>query len=96
MATAITRGGNLCGAWWQRPQLVRNLFSPSSLSERSTAAASGADVAASEECAAAELPDWPPLEAEAVALDEAAEWERSWAMAEKTNPAVKLSRTARM
>ena len=26
---AMVRGGNLCGAMWQRPQLVRNLFSPS-------------------------------------------------------------------
>ena len=27
----IMRGGNLCGAAWQRPQLARNRFSPSSL-----------------------------------------------------------------
>src|SRR5882672_8904866 len=26
---AIMRGGNLCGAAWQRLQLARNLFSPS-------------------------------------------------------------------
>jgi hypothetical protein len=26
---AIMRGESLCGAWWHRPQLVANLFSPS-------------------------------------------------------------------
>jgi hypothetical protein len=28
---AIMRGGNFCGAAWQRPQFAWNLFSPSSL-----------------------------------------------------------------
>src|SRR5215470_17627002 len=40
MAAAITRGGNLCGAMWQRPQFVRKRFSPSMRSALSTAAAS--------------------------------------------------------
>jgi len=33
---AIIRGGNLCGAWWHRPQFVANLFSPSTSNDSSS------------------------------------------------------------
>src|SRR5215469_15900107 len=54
MAAAITRGGNLCGAMWQRPQFVRKRFSPSMRSTLSTAAASllGGTAGFAEECVA--------------------------------------------
>src|ERR1700683_658056 len=35
IAVAITRGGYLCGDWWQRLQLARNRFSPSTRSAAS-------------------------------------------------------------
>jgi hypothetical protein len=44
---AVARGENLCGAWWQRAQLARNLFSPSmrsSASLRTGAAATRGEV----------------------------------------------------
>src|SRR5215469_8953316 len=54
MAAAFTRGGNLCGAMWQRPQFVRKRFSPSMRSTLSTAAASllGGTAGFAEECVA--------------------------------------------
>ncbi len=36
IAAAMTRGGNLCGGWWQRPQFARNRFSPSRRAIRSS------------------------------------------------------------
>src|SRR5713226_7474107 len=86
MAVAITRGGNLCGAIWHRPQLVRNLFSPSTRSARSTAAVSSAVAAEVEEgFAAGEAPATRAAEEEPA---DVAELACSCAVAEKLSPVI--------
>src|SRR6266849_112941 len=97
MAVAITRGGNLCGAIWQRPQLVRNLFSPSTRSARSTTAASSAVAAEDGEAGfAAGVAPATRVGTGVAALDEVAELVRSCAIAEKVKPAITPRKQSRM
>src|SRR5690242_10639470 len=60
----IMRGGNLGGAAWQRPQLERKRFSPSTCILSFRAALCSAETVGAEESFAASLP--PPLLALAI------------------------------
>jgi hypothetical protein len=94
MAAAITRGGNLCGGWWQRPQLMRNLFSPSSRRARASDASGATDL--TEVWVDAETVGVCCADAGAAVLDEPAELARSCAMAEKVKHTVAQIKQSRM
>jgi hypothetical protein len=87
MAAAITRGGNLCGGWWQRPQLTRNLFSPSNRRARPSDA-SGAAWDLAEVWVNAEAVGGSCAGAGTAAVDEPPELARSCATAEKVKHSV--------